>query len=416
MHVWLVQTAEFHPFQVGARKMRTAMLADALRTRGHTITWWSSNFFHPTKTLLAPGYDERVLGDGYVVKLIEGLPYQKNVSLRRYAHYKLLARRFRKLSHACAPPDLILAALPDTDLSAEMVRYAKARAIPVLVDIQDLWPDSFLQVIPERWRWMGRMALAHDLTRVERMLRDADGLIACSNAYLDWGLAKIGRERGANDRVFFHGYPDTAAASSESLDPSFTQKLDSLEGKMVLTFVGTFGHSYDVSAIVDAAARLRATHPAVHFVLAGQGEQLGAIEQRSAGLSNVTLTGWIGKNEIAALLARSDIGLATYNANATQSLSYKPFEYLAHRLPIISSLPGEMAALLDRHGVGLTYEAGSLDDFLRTVTALAEDPTRVAQMSRLAESAFEANFSAGRIYGAYAEHLETVQRISTRAA
>lgn len=388
--------------------MRTAMIADELRRRGHSVVWWSTTFFHPTKQLLFPDSTEVMISDGYGIRLIKGLPYQTNISLRRYLHYKLLAHRFQRICAREDPPDLIVAALPDYDLTAQMVRYARSHGIPVLVDIQDLWPDIFLVKLPRLLRPFGRAALAFDFLKLRTLLWNATGLLACSEAYLNWGIRGAGRERRSTDQVFYHGYPEPEMEPKRAIPNECNALIERLRSKQVFTFVGTFGHSYDLPLVVAAARRIAETDPDVHFVLAGAGEQSQEIGRMAADLENVTLPGWLQKSSISAILQVSEVGLATYTAQAPQSLSYKPFEYLAHGLPILSSLQGELKDLLATHDVGETYQAGDVNDFVMKVLNLARNPGRMARLSNNARTVFSNHFSKEKIYGAYVSHIESI--------
>lgn len=389
--------------------MRTAMLGDALRGRGHEIMWWSTNFFHPTKTFLAPGYQEIEIDSDYEIRLLEGIPYRKNLSLRRYLHYKRLGTTFSRMHDRVPKPDLIVTALPDYDLSASMVEYAEKNRIPILVDVQDLWPDIFVNWLPTSVRWAGRKLLSRDFKKVARLLQKATGIVACSSSYLDWGLAKAGRKRWKNDAVFLHGYPNPRTKLSTELKSGFVAQLKALEGKIVFTFIGTFGRSYDIELLIGAAKELQERND-IAFVLAGLGEKYAWAEKESEGVRNVTLTGWLKEDEIAALLGKSHVGLMAYTPTAPQSLSYKPFEYMAYGLFLLSSLKGEMHELIEKHGIGATYQAGNSNDFVSQVEKIAADKVGLEVGAERARKAYSEYFSEERVYGDYADHVEKVSK------
>lgn len=408
MLIWFTQTGESHPFQQGARKMRTGMLADRLRAHGHSIVWWSTNFYHQKKILLSPGYKEVVIGDNYVIKLIKGLPYRKNVSLWRYLHQRLIASRFKKMAPSCERPDIIIAAIPDHNLAYEAACFGKTHGIPVLIDIRDLWPDIFIDRVPEKFQDIVRWFLKADFKRLEISLRDAHALIAVSGGYLNWGLKKADRPRRSTDSVFYLGCLNPDSALPSSVNTGFQSILDKLNGKIIFTFLGTFGVSYDFTLLVEAAHRMeKMSRTNVHFVLAGDGEQYQEIRNRSEGLSNMTLTGWLNKGEIFSLLKMSSVGLVSC-ISARDTIPNKPFEYLAHGLPILSSLKGEMEIMINKHKIGYTYQAGDVDGFCNIVARLANDSTRLKELSNNAKRVFKEQFDAERIYESYAVHIESI--------
>lgn len=408
MLIWLIQTGESHPFQQGARKMRTAILADHLHARGHSIVWWSTNFYHQKKVLLSPGYKEVVVGDNYVIKLIKGLPYRKNVSLRRYFHQRSIVGRFKKLAALCERPEIIIASMPDHNFAYEAVRFGKVRGIPVLIDIRDLWPDIFIDHVPRKFQNIARWFLKSDFKRLEIALRDADALIAVSGGYLDWGLKKAGRPRQPDDSVFYLGYLNPDSASPSPVNAGFQGLLDNLKGKTVFTFLGTFGMSYDLSLIVEAARKIEKMKLSnVHFVLAGDGEKYQEIKKMSEGMSNITLPGWLNKDEIFSLLRISHVGLVSC-LHTKDTVPNKPFEYLAYGLPILSSLRGEMEIMINKYKIGYTYQAGDVDGFCDVVARFANDSTLLKELSENAKGVFNQHFDARNIYEEYAEHIEAV--------
>jgi len=125
------------------------------------------------------------------------------------------------------------------------------------------------------------------------------------------------------------------------------------------------------------------------FVLAGTGEKPDLIGKKTAGLQNIVLPGWIGEKEIDALLKMGYAGLLSYIKDAPQGLLNKPFEYLSAGLPLVNSLQGEMAELIDQHGFGLNYPPGDLDGLCQCLERLVSDSLFHDEMSRNAVEFFK---------------------------
>ena len=126
------------------------------------------------------------------------------------------------------------------------------------------------------------------------------------------------------------------------------------------------------------------------------------------GLTNVVFTGWLSAAGIAALLGMSSIGLAAYVDGAAQGLPNKIFEFLSAGLPILSSLGGEAAALLEDAGCGLTYSARDPASFAAALNRLLDQPVARRDMGRRALAKFEADFQADHIYPTLVRHLEAL--------
>jgi len=117
-------------------------------------------------------------------------------------------------------------------------------------------------------------------------------------------------------------------------------------------------------------------------------------------------------------MRRSQVGLLPYPSapDWTRWPTNKVGEYFSSRLPIVSSLTGAVAKLLETYGCGVTYpngDAGALTDTLRT---LAADPETVAAMSRRAGAIYEERFKGEVVYSRFADFVEALVRSSNRDA
>ena len=411
MNIWLMQTGEPLPIRNGIRKMRTAVLADNLLERGHKVLWWASTFEHQQKVMLSKKDRSFDILERYTIRVLRGCRYQKNVSIARYIDHQIVALKFRMQSKKFPRPDVIVASMPDHLLAYEAARYARKNRIPFIVDIRDLWPDIFL----DRFRSMGlygvgKIALALDFARLTFLLKNADSLVAVSKGYLKWGLDKIGRLESSFDKVFYIGYKNSSARNQVNEDESLGVHdwLRGREEQKIFLFIGTFGVSYELELIVEAANRFeKSSRSDICFVLAGTGEKSDLISQKAAELQNVVLPGWIGESEINVLLKSAYVGLVPCRS-IENTMPNKPFEYLSAGLPIINSLEGEMAELVDQHRLGFNYLPGDLDGLCHCVERLAADAKLHDEMSKNALEFFKKYGDADKIYDEYARHIERI--------
>jgi glycosyltransferase involved in cell wall biosynthesis len=402
MNLWLIQTGEPLPLEPGVRKMRTGFLSEELLSRGHSLRWWASAFEHQRKVMQFQKDEEISVNQKMNFQILKGCGYKKNISLFRYFDHRLVARKFRILSHKMQRPDGIVASLPCHHLAYEAVRYAKRQKIPIVVDVRDLWPDTFLDALPPGiLRRIGQGLLFQDFSRVNHLLTGCDGILAMSQGVLNWALHKAKRPPGPWDRVFYMGYKKNEMDQNDSL-PWLKER----ENQKLFVYVGTFGHSYELPLILEAAKRLKAeNHNNVSFVLAGTGEQETLLREKCQSLSNVILPGWINSKEIQTLLHRAYAGLVPCRS-VSGALPNKVFEYLSAGLPVISSLKGEMAGAIERHGLGINYEEGDVGGLASALENILENPEERDTMARNALSFFRRYGDADIIYKDYAEHIE----------
>lgn len=407
MDIWLIKDGEHLPVQGDSRKMRTWMLAEALVARGHRVIWWHSTFSHQRKTLLYDHDVELELGPQFYLKLLYAGEYKMNVSMRRYLQHRVLGRRFREAAYRMPPPDAIVCSFPTIDLAYYAVAYSKKCECPIIVDIRDLWPDTFLEKIPRPLRRVARVVLDGDFRRTRYVCSSADSLVAISQGCLNWALRYAGRAQSSHDRVFHTGYPDDRL-SSEQDQLSLPEFLVPVKAKVIFSYVGSFGASYNLRSLCEVArmCQERGMYN-VHFVLAGDGDQYQDIARRAGGLSNLSLTGWLPHSEVRRLLAHSNVGLVPLRS-VRDALPNKPYEYFSAGLPILSSLEGELEGIIDEYKVGYSYKDGDVAALFNLIAKLTNDSDGRATFARNARALFESKFTWSFIYGAYARHVEWV--------
>jgi glycosyltransferase involved in cell wall biosynthesis len=408
LRIWLFKDGEALPVEAGSRRMRMAMLADALRREGHDVHWFHSTFLHGPKRLFAEHDLQHAVAPGLTLHLIHAGGFRDNISLERYRFHRRYARRLREYCAVLARPDVIVCAFPLIEVASWVVPFARTAGIPVVVDVRDCWPDAIVDAFPRVMRPLARAALDGDFRRTRAVMTGATALTAMSNGVLRWALSHARRTAEPRDRVFPIGFPETLPDREAPLTAGVQPWLPALQGKRLFTYVGTFGRTYDVESIVDAAATLsRRTPYDAHFVLAGSGPRLDQVRRKARGLPNVTVTGWLAQPDIAALLARSHAGLLPW-AGLADAMPNKFFEYIAAGLPVLSSAAGELAALVEREHVGITFPA-TANGLVDAVDRMSGDPERDV-MSARARQLFATRFREALVYREFAAYVIDLAR------
>ena len=144
---------------------------------------------------------------------------------------------------------------------------------------------------------------------------------------------------------------------------------------MKLVYIGGLGRTYDLATVRRAAGILGA-----ELVVAGGESPLG-------------------REDLERLLAECDVGVVPMADDSWVGVPNKVFDYAKAGLPIVSSLKGETAALLERYSCGATYRQGdaeSLAEAVRRAVALPKGASR---------RMFEQEFDAARIYDEYVKRV-----------
>lgn len=277
--------------------------------------------------------------------------------------------------HACNPPDFLL-------FAAWPARRCGARLI---FDHHDLTPELFLT------RFGGRHRLLHRLTLlVERAcFAVADVVISTNESYREVAQRR-GRKRPEATFVVRNG-PDLRRLQRARADPAMRRGR-----RFLISYVGVMAPQDGVDHALRALALLAAGRDDWHAVLAGDGQSRGALERLAAelGLSEqVEFAGWLSDEQIARLLASSDVCLAPEPSSPLNDLStmVKIAEYMAASRPVVSYglresrfTAGEAAAFAAMNDVA---------SFAARIAELLDDPARRARMGRIGRQRVERELS-----------------------
>jgi glycosyltransferase involved in cell wall biosynthesis len=407
MNIWLIQTGEPLPIEENVKKMRTALLAYKLVERGHSVIWWTSAFDHLRKEWIFQKDVEYPIKDDLTIMALIGLGYKRNISVSRFLDHRLVSRKFRKKSRKLNKPDIIITSIPPHDLAYEAVEYGRSNKIPVLVDIRDPWPDMFVDYVPKLFQKLLNVLLYKDVWMTRRSMQMADGLIAVTNMFLEWGLKYAGRKKESKDKIFPLGYEKHKIICDSILTEKYAELTEKIKNKFVIFFIGTLSKSYHNPSVLLRVAEQLKNITNIHFVIAGDGELFEELRISVKNISNVSLTGWLNRDEIEFWLKRVNVGICP----ATRSVSLptnKAYAYLSAGLPIISAFQGDLKELIDKYQLGFYYQPGDVDALVNNIIKLYNNTSLYNKISVNARRVFDKMFDAERIYEKYAEHIETM--------
>lgn len=408
MKVWIITVGEPLPIEDGQeRLLRAGILSKMLAEGGHDVTWWTSTFLHMKKIHVADHDRVVEVQSGLRLKLLRGLAYNRNISIRRLMDHWILGRKFARQAARETKPDVILCAFPTIELSLEAVRYGQRAGIPVVLDVRDLWPDIFLHLIPRRTAPLVRAMLSPYFSMTRQAFKGASAVVGISEGFVNWGVRRAERARNSHDRVFPMGYPTRQPTEKVISEAIQFWRDRGVVGSDVfrIVFTGNIGRQFEFEPIVEIARRMQ--DEPVQFVICGSGDFFDQLRHLSHGLPNIVLPGWIGSAEIWKLTRMSQAGLAPYHAEEsfTLSLPNKPLEYFSAGLPVISSLPGALRELLESNQCGWTYQNNDADGLETIVRRLMNDHDLQKRAGDNALRLFQSHFSAELVYSDMIEYL-----------
>ena len=153
---------------------------------------------------------------------------------------------------------------------------------------------------------------------------------------------------------------------------------------VVAVFCGAFRAWHGAIHLVEAIRRLRARgRHDIKAVFVGDGPALPRIREAAAGLDGITLVGAVRHDEVPAILAAADIGVAPFDVAGHRSLAHefhwsplKIFEYMASGLPVVAPRIERLADIVSHGNEGLLYDAANPDALAAALESLSDRTVR----------------------------------------
>ena len=180
LNIWIVNLFDAFPGE-SLRQGRYSFLAEMLAKRGHRVTWWSSSFHHGTKSFRSQGQASIKVNDNLHIILLKTPKYSKNVSLKRiWNHYKYAKALRREAVKASEIPEVIIVSSVPLSAANTAVRLGERFGAKTIIDVQDLWPESFEVIFPRSVWFFARILMFPLRLWAHRVYQEADAISSIS--------------------------------------------------------------------------------------------------------------------------------------------------------------------------------------------------------------------------------------------
>nr|WP_269812837.1 glycosyltransferase family 4 protein [Ornithinimicrobium sediminis] len=370
---------------------RFSDLAGRIVARGLDVELVTSSFSHARKEQRTWPYGDH----GFRRTLIREPGYTRNVGLKRLVSHRLMARHLRRFLHARQTPDLIYCAVPSLAVADVAARFAGEKRIPLVVDVQDLWPEAFelLSPAPAVTR-----PLMHPLSRTaNRVYRAADAVVAVSETYARRADAVRTGSRSAH--VVYLG--TDLAKFDELRQGSRAADVASSSDEIRIAYVGTLGHSYDLPLVCDAIAEAtQKTARRFRLVVMGDGPLTSRFQQHAEDCG--VAADFVGRLPYADMVARlggCHVAVNPIRPGAAQSVINKVGDYAAAALPVLNTQDNvEYRRLVAEYEAGVNCVPGDAKDLARHLCLLADNPRLREEMGANNRRMAEDHFDRSRTY------------------
>lgn len=346
-------------------------------------TWWGIAV-HRTWLYASPRH-------GFAVTLLNNLTFMATAA----ANAVLRARGV----------DVLIASSPPFFVHLAGRLAARARRVPLVLEVRDLWPDYLVGMGVVREGPLRRALFALE----RRLLRGADHVVVVTHSFrrrvIEKGVdpARVSVIPNGVDTSFYH------PGAEEPPLPALRRRGD----EFLVGYLGNFGASQDLSAVVEAAALLETEDPSVRIVLVGDGTERAKVEERAAALapSNLSIHPPIPKERTRAFYAACDGCLVPLAAVEVlqETIPSKLFEVMACEVPVVASLAGEAAAIVRESGGGVVCAPADPRAIADAVLALRRrGPAERAEMGRNGREYVRARYGRDALARRYLEVLTAV--------
>lgn len=301
-----------------------------------------------------------------------------------FAPFALGGRRFDAVFVYAPSP--LLQALP-------AIFIARVKRAPLVVWVQDLWPESLAATGFVR----GRFALSAIERVVRYIYRHSDMILIQSEAFrapvsrLVDDVRKIRYYPNSVEESFVNsGDNDDVAGIAQAVRSSFS-----------VVFAGNIGTAQSVDTIVEAADRLK-SYPEIRFFLVGSGSRATwvaeEIERRK--LDNIVLTGRFPPEDMPAIFRAASGLLVTLKDEEifSYTIPSKLQAYLAVGIPVIACLNGEGARVVSDAKAGIVCAAadpvGLVNAVLRLYALSREERARLGENG---QRYFREHYESGKL-------------------
>ncbi|OGP57436.1 MAG: hypothetical protein A2162_08600 [Deltaproteobacteria bacterium RBG_13_52_11b] len=381
-----------YPPEIGGAAHLIYELAVSLKCKGHAVTVLTG---YPRYNLkVTPPQYRRGLWmseilDGITVKRIRIPSLPRTSKIARGVEHFFFGLWLSVLTALVPRADAAMVFSPPLTMPWMVCLIGKLRRIPVVVNIQDLFPREAVE--------LGMLKNPLLIRLFEAMERHVYSLATKVTVHSPGNKEHVVQQAGERERVHVvSNWIDLDRIRPGNKDNEFSRQ-HGLAGRFVVSYAGTMGWAQDMGTIIRCAERLRGQEQ-ILFLLVGDGvekpkaQALGQ-EMRLRNLLWLPIQPWSIYPEI---LSASDVCLINLHPGLrTPVVPSKLLSIMAAARPVIASLPVESDArkIIAEAGCGVCVDAGDDAALADAIERLASDPALADEMGRRGRVYAESNLS-----------------------
>lgn len=327
----------------------------------------------------------------YKMKLCYEKGYKKNIGIKRILSYTEFGKNVYKYLKTRKIPDAIIVSVPSLAVADYASRFAKKNKIPLIIDIQDLWPEAFKMAfnIPI----ISDILFAPMMRQANNIYSRADVIMAVSDTYVKRGKLVNNSADGLSI------YIGTDSSLVEEKTKGIEVKKDA--DKFVIGYVGALGHSYDIKEVIDAIKLLNDKgYNNIKFKIMGDGVCL--TEFKDYALKRKVDCEFLGMLEYGLMmktLMMCDIAVNPIVGKSVSSIINKVSDYAAAGIPVINTQNNkEYRELLEQYEAGTNVENGNTEELANAILQYYQNDEYKKIVGKNEKKMFDEMFDRRKMY------------------
>jgi colanic acid biosynthesis glycosyl transferase WcaI len=392
----ILYVSQYFPPEMGAPAARAAELSRHWAAAGHEITVLTGFPNHPTG-VVPPEYRHkfrrmvaREQRDGVNVVRTWLLPFPNRKAHERMLNYSSFCASAATTGLFLSRPDVVIATSPQLLVGLSGWWLARWKRVPFVFEVRDLWPESLAAVGMDD----GNSLLHRALGKIAGFLyRHSERIVVVTPAFEDY-LVEHWRVPRDKISVIENGVETGLFAPEPATD---LRRELGVDGKFVVSYIGTMGMAHGLETIIDAATRFQNTNPGIVFLMVGEGadkDRVVALAQQR-GLKNLHFVNQQPREEIPAYICASDVCLVLLKKTDLFKtvIPTKMLEFMSCARPVILGVDGQARAILEEAGGGLAVDPENSDALVNAILCLAANREMARELGQSGREHMVCKFS-----------------------
>jgi len=369
--------SHYYPPEIGAPQARLSEMAQEWAKAGHDVTVLTGFPNHPTGVIPA-NYKHR----SFSKEIMEGVKVwrhwlyatpNKGFLKKVICHLSFMISVVLLSLFRGSKPDIIIVSSPTFFSVVSAWFMSKVRNVPFIFEVRDLWPGIFVELGVLKNKWVICF-----LEKLEMFFyKEAWKVVVVTHGFkkniTDRGIPaeKIHVITNGVNLSFFE-QRQGQAEKAEGL----RKKLGFTKDQFIVLYIGAHGISHALSSVLEAADLCE--DKAIQFLFVGEGaEKQDLIDKKDyLNLANVHFSPGVPREEVPTYYHLADACLVPLrNIECFETfIPSKMFEIMACGRPIIGSLKGESARILEKSGGAVVTAPENSKKLLAAIKQVQVDP------------------------------------------